>query len=285
MASVADASQPQAPPAGAAPDSSPTPPRGGDGGWGRRIAPPLAVLLFVGGWELLVRVKHIPPYLLPAPSVVLATLWDNLGSLMGSWLVTVGITFAALALAVVGGVALGAVMAVSRWVEWSLTPFAVVLQVTPVIAIAPLIMIVTDDALATVLICAWVVAFFPVLASTVTGLRSADANLRDLFRLYRATPLQRLRLLLVPSALPYFLTGLKIAGGLALIGAVVAEFTAGAAGRNTGLASRILEAAFRTEIPKMFAALLLVSMTGVAIYALFAWLSKALLGRWHDSEK
>lgn len=241
-------------------------------------------MAFVGGWEALVRVNEIPPYLLPAPSLVLTTLWDNLGSLMASWCVTVGITFAALALAVVGGVALGALMAVSRWVEWSLTPFAVVLQVTPVIAIAPLIMIVTDSALATVLVCAWVVAFFPILASTVTGLRSADANLRDLFRLYRASRRQRLLLLLVPSALPYFLTGLKIAGGLSLIGAVVAEFTAGAAGRNTGLASRILEAAFRTEIPKMFAALLLVSATGVAIYALFAWLARRLLGRWHDSE-
>ncbi len=251
----------------------------------RRAAPVLAVAAFLLAWEALVRVQQIPPYLLPAPSLVLATLWDNLGSLMGSWLVTVSITFAALALAVAGGVLLGSVFALSRWVEWTLTPFAVVLQVTPIIAIAPLIMIVTDSPLATVLICAWIVAFFPILASTVAGLRSADANLRDLFRLYRASPWQRLRLLLVPSALPYFLTGLKIAGGLSLIGAVVAEFTAGAAGRNTGLASRILEAAFRTEIPKMFAALVLVSLTGVLIYLLFAALERRLLRRWHDSAR
>lgn len=250
----------------------------------RRLAPVLAVVLFLAAWEGVVRVAQIPPYLLPAPSLVLLTLWQNLGSLMASWWVTVRITAAALALAVVGGVALGALFALSRWVEWSLTPFAVVLQVTPIIAIAPLIMILTDDALTTVLVCAWIVAFFPILASTVTGLRSADPNLRDLFRLYRATPMQRLRWLMVPSALPYFLNGLKIAGGLALIGAVVAEFTAGAAGRNTGLASRILEAAFRTEIPKMFAALLLVSATGVAIYALLEALTRRLLRRWHDSE-
>jgi NitT/TauT family transport system permease protein len=242
------------------------------------------VLVFLLAWEGAVRGWQIPPYLLPAPSLVLVTLWDNFGSLMQSWWVTVGITFAALALAVLGGVAMGALFALSPWVEATLTPFAVVLQVTPIIAVAPLIMILTDSPIATVLICAWIVAFFPILASTVTGLRSADANLRDLLRLYRASPWQRLRYLLVPSALPYFLTGLKIAGGLALIGAVVAEFTAGAAGRNTGLASRILEAAFRTEIPKMFAALLLVSLTGVAIYALFAALSHRLLGRWHDSE-
>jgi NitT/TauT family transport system permease protein len=253
--------------------------------WARRAAPVAAVTLFLLAWEIVVHWKDIPPYLLPAPSLVLLTLWQNLGSLMQSWWVTVSITFAALALAVIGGVLLGSLFTLSRWAEWSFTPFAVVLQVTPIIAIAPLVMILTDSAMITVLICAWIVAFFPVLAGTVTGLRSADANLRDLFRLYRATPWQRLRLLLAPSALPSFLTGLKVAGGLSLIGAVVAEFTAGAAGRNTGLASRILEAAFRTEIPKMFAALLLVSLTGVGIYMALSALEKRLLGRWHDSAR
>ncbi|MCD2338907.1 ABC transporter permease [Ideonella azotifigens] len=251
----------------------------------RWLLPLLAVLLFLGGWEAAVAWWEIPPYLLPAPSRVLVTLWDNLGSLMVSWWVTLRITLMALALACVGGVGVAAVFALSRWVEWSLTPFAVVLQVTPVIAVAPLIMILTDSATATVLICAFIVAFFPLLANTLTGLRSADAGLRELFRLYHASRWQTLRFLLVPSALPYFLSGLKIAGGLSLIGAVVAEFTAGAAGRNTGLASRILEAAFRTEIPKMFAALLLVSATGVLIHAFFEWLSRRLLRGWHDSER
>lgn len=253
--------------------------------WARRAAPIAAVTLFLLAWEIVVHWNDIPPYLLPAPSLVLLTLWQNLGSLMHSWWVTVSITGAALVLAVISGVLLGSLFTLSRWAEWSFTPFAVVLQVTPIIAIAPLVMILTDSAITTVLICAWIVAFFPVLAGTVTGLRSADANLRDLFRLYRATPWQRLRLLLAPSALPSFLTGLKVAGGLSLIGAVVAEFTAGAAGRNTGLASRILEAAFRTEIPKMFAALLLVSLTGVAIYMALSALEKRLLGRWHDSAR
>jgi NitT/TauT family transport system permease protein len=159
-----------------------------------------------------------------------------------------------------------------------------VLQVTPIIAIAPLIIIFIDSTTAALLLCAWIVAFFPILSNTVVGLRSADPNLRDLFRLYRATRWQTLRHLLVPSALPYFLAGLRVAGGLSLIGAVVAEFTAGAAGRETGLASRILEASFRTEIPKMFAALVLVSLTGITIYAMFMALSRWLLGSWHDSE-
>jgi NitT/TauT family transport system permease protein len=251
----------------------------------RWLAPLIAVSLFLLGWEAAVRGWEIPPYLLPAPTLVLQTLWENLGSLMQSWWVTLRITLLALGLACIGGVGLATLFALSRWLEWSLTPFAVVLQVTPIIAVAPLIMILTDSATATVLICAFIVAFFPLLANTLVGLRSADAGLREMFRLYRASRWQTLRWLLVPSALPYFLAGLKIAGGLALIGAVVAEFTAGAAGRNTGLASRILEAAFRTEIPKMFAALLLVSLTGVMIHLLLQALSNRLLRRWHDSER
>jgi NitT/TauT family transport system permease protein len=251
----------------------------------RWVAPSWTVLLFVLAWEGAVRGWDIPPYLLPGPWLVLQTLWANLGSLLESGWVTLRITLTALALACVGGVGLAALFALSPWLEWSLTPFAVVLQVTPIIAVAPLIMILTDSATATVLICAFIVAFFPLMANTLTGLRSADAGLRELFRLYGASRWQTLRWLLVPSALPYFLSGLRVAGGLALIGAVVAEFTAGAAGRNTGLASRILESAFRTEIPKMFAALLLVSLTGVAIHLLLSLLSHRLLRRWHDSER
>ena len=156
---------------------------------------------------------------------------------------------------------------------------------TPVVAIAPLILIYVQSTTAALLLCAWIVAFFPILSNTVIGLRCADANLKDLFRLYRATPWQRLRLLLVPSALPYFIAGLKVSGGLSLIGAVTAEMVAGAAGRETGLASRILEASFRTETPKMFAALLLLVLTGVLIFWSFEALAQALLGRWHAGEQ
>lgn len=258
-----------------------TPPHGP----GRWLAPTLTVLLALAAWEGAVRFWDIPPYLLPGPWRVLQALHDDFASLMASWWVTVRITATALALACVGGVGLATLFSLSRWLEWSLTPFAVVLQVTPVIAVAPLIMILTDSAEATVLVCAWIVAFFPLLANTLAGLRSADAGLRELFRLYGASRWQTLRFLLIPSALPYFLTGLKIAGGLSLIGAVAAEFTAGAAGRNTGLASRILEAAFRTEIPKMFAALVLVAATGVLIHLGFEALGRLLLRRWHDSER
>ena len=250
----------------------------------QKILPFVVFGLAILTWELIVRINQIPHYILPAPTLVAKTLWDNLGSLMVSWWFTMKITFGALILAVAGGVALAMLFALNKWVELSLFPFAIVLQVTPIVAIAPLILIFIDSTAAALLLCAWIVAFFPILSNTLIGLRSADHNLRDLFTLYRASPWQTLRHLLVPSAMPYFIAGLKVAGGLSLIGAVVAEFTAGAAGKETGLASRILEASFRTEIPKMFAALVLVSLTGILIYLVFNLVSKLVLGSWHESE-
>ena len=249
-----------------------------------RLLPGAALVGFVVAWELLVRLAQIPHYTLPAPSLVAQTLWANAGSLAGSWWFTLKITFGALALAVAGGVLTAAVFALSRPLERAFLPLAVMLQVTPVVAVAPLILIYVESTTAALLLCAWVVAFFPILSNTVVGLRAADAGHRELFRLYRATPWQRLRLLLVPTALPYFAAGLKISGGLSLIGAVTAEMVAGAAGRETGLASRILEASFRTETPKMFAALVLLVFTGVAIFWLFDRCTRALIGHWHASE-
>ena len=255
----------------------------GRGPWLRWLTPALTLLALLGAWEALVRLAQIPHYTLPAPSLVAHTLWLNFHSLAPSWWFTLKITFGALALACLG-VLIAAVFALSRPLEAALFPVAVVLQVTPIVAIAPLILIYVESTTAALLLCAWIVAFFPILSNTVIGLRAAEPNLRDLFRLYRATPTQRLRLLLVPSALPYFVAGLKISGGLSLIGAVTAEMVAGAAGRETGLASRILEASFRTETPKMFAALALLVATGVMIFGLFNALSRVLLGRWHATE-
>jgi NitT/TauT family transport system permease protein len=250
----------------------------------RRVVPVVMLVLAIVAWELVVRINQIPHYIIPAPSLVAQTLVKDWNSLMPALWFTVKVTFIALFLAVVGGVLIAVLFSLSRWVELSLFPYAIVLQVTPVVAIAPLILIYAPSITAALLICAWLVAFFPILSNTVIGLKSADHNLRDMFTLYEATPWQRLRFLLLPSALPYFLAGLKIAGGLSLIGAVVAEFVAGAAGRETGLASRILESSFRTEIPRMFAALILVSLLGIVIYLLFNALSRYLLKDWHESE-
>ena len=230
------------------------------------VMPVVTLGAAIAFWEWAVWYWAIPHYLIPAPSMIAQTLIKDGPSLMVSAWFTVKLTFFSLTLAIIGGVLLGGLFALSRVVEMSLFPFAVILQVTPVVAIAPLILIYVDSTFAALLICAWIVAFFPILSGTVMGLRSADHNLRDLFTLYRATPWQRLRYLLAPSALPYFMSSLKVAGGLSLIGAVVAEFVAGAAGQNTGLASRIIESSFRSEIPRMFAALVLVSMLGIAIF-------------------
>lgn len=248
------------------------------------VAPLLVLVVALVAWEMVVRINHMPPYILPGPLLVLKTLWISWPSLSSSLLFTLKLTLLALALAIIGGVGIGTLFALSRYVEISLFPYAVILQVTPIIAIAPLIMIYVDSTLGALLICAWIVAFFPILSSTVIGLRSADHNLGDLLTLYKASPWQRFRWLLMPSALPYFMSGLKVSGGLALIGAVVAEFVAGAAGKETGLASRIFEASFRSDVPLMFAALLLVSLCGIAIFLVTSGVSRKVLGRWHESE-
>ena len=252
--------------------------------WPRILMPLVIGILSLSAWEIAVRVNEVPHYVLPPPSVIWQTLLRDWHSLSVSLGITLQITFAALAVAAVLGLALAVLFAQSKWIELSLFPYAVVLQVTPIVAIAPLILIYVHNTFTALLICAWLVAFFPILSNTVVGLRSTDHNLRDLFTLYRASPWQRLRLLLAPSALPYFMAALKIAGGLSLIGAVVAEFVAGATGANTGLASRIIESSFRNEIPRMFAALVLVSLLGVAIFLMTAFASKLVLGKWHESE-
>ena len=249
-----------------------------------RVALPVAVIaLTLLAWDRIVVWGEVPHYILPGPGLVLSTLVADWAILFDALLVTLRITLMALAVAVVGGVGLAVLFAQSRWVEMSFYPYAVILQVTPVIAIAPLIFIYVDSRLAGLLICAWIVAFFPVLSNTTLGLRSADHNLQDVFSVYGATRWQRLRLLQIPSALPYFLGGLRIAGGLSLIGAVVAEYVAGTGGIGSGLAFRILEAGYRLNIPRMFAALLLIALTGVVIFAALSLLSHLLLRRWHES--
>ncbi len=233
-------------------------------------------------WEAIVLLGDLPPYVLPAPTRVAATLISDWPVLWGSLLVTLGTTFLGLLLAFVGGTALAILFNQSRLVERALYPYAVILQVTPVVAIAPLLLVYLPQPVA-VLACAWIVAFFPVLANTTLGLNSVDRNLVDLFTLYRASRLQALLRLKLPAALPYMLGGLRIAGGLSLIGAVVAEIAAGSAGAGSGLAYRIAESGYRLNIPRMFAALILLSGAGIAIFAALSLLSHLVLRRWHES--
>jgi NitT/TauT family transport system permease protein len=259
-----------------------------------KIVLPLVVFAAaIAAWEAIVRVEGVPPYILPAPSLIARTLVADWSLLSGSLLTTLETTLAGLVLAVLGGVVLAVLLSLSRIVEYSLYPFAVVLQVTPVIAIAPLLLIYMPQDVA-VLACAWLVAFFPVLSNTMLGLQSVDRNLMELFQLYGAPasqgPLARLRarlkalwVLRRPAALPAFLAGLRIAGGLSLIGAVVAEMAAGSAGAGSGLAYRIIESQYRLNIPRLFAALVLLALTGIGLFLVLAALNHVLLRRWHES--
>jgi NitT/TauT family transport system permease protein len=248
-----------------------------------RIALPIVVLVLgLAAWEAAVRIENIPPYKVPAPSLILQTLLADWSLLFQSLLVTLATTIEGFLLAAAGGVGLAVVFNQSRLVEYSLYPYAVILQVTPIVAIAPLLLIYLPQQLA-VLACAWIVAFFPVLANTTLGLNSVDRNLADLYALYGASRRQVLWNLKLPSALPYMLGGLRIAGGLSLIGAVVAEIAAGSAGAGSGLAYRIAESGYRLNIPRMFAALLLLSVAGIVIFYLLALVNYLALRRWHES--
>jgi len=247
--------------------------------WG---LPAAVLLIVVAAWDLAVRLGNLPPYVLPGPGHVATTLVGDWAILGPSLLATLTTTLQGFLLAAVGGIGLAVLFHQSRLLEYSLYPYAVVLQVTPVVAIAPLLLVYLPQQ-AAVLACAWIVAFFPVLANTTLGLRSVDRHLVDLFRLYRATRWQRLTRLEMPAALPQIFAGLKIAGGLSLIGAVVAEISAGSAGAGSGLAFRIAESGYRLNIPRMFAALLLLSLAGVVIFFLLSLLAHLVLRHWHES--
>ncbi len=249
----------------------------------RIVIPVVMLALVVIAWQAYVTLANVPHYVLPSPVRIAEAMisdWDILGRAL---LVTLRITFLALIFALVGGLLLSIVLVQSRWIELAFFPYAVILQVTPIVAIAPLILIYTATTQQALLICAFLVAFFPVLANTTQGLKSTDHNLLNLFELYGASRWQTLLYLKLPNALPFFLAGLRIAGGLALIAAVVAEFAAGTAGGNAGLAFRLLESQFRLNIPRLFAALVLLSFTGVLIYAATSLISHLLLRKWHES--
>jgi len=274
------------------PDTAPTPkprkPGKGPSAQQQRLQrigyPLLVAIVLVGGWQGLVTGLELPHYLVPSPALMVETLVANFGQLMLALWVTVKVTVLAFVLATVVGVAISFLFVQSRTIETAFFPYAILLQVTPIVAVAPLIIIWVKDPTLSLVICAALVALFPIISNTTLGLRSVDPDLQSYFEMNRATRLQVLLRLRVPSALPYFFGGLRISSGLALIGAVVAEFVAGTGGTSTGLAYQILYAGYQLNIPRMFAALLLISLAGVALFAAMAWLSRLALGGWHASE-
>ncbi|MDB5829387.1 MAG: putative transporter, permease protein [Variovorax sp.] len=251
----------------------------------QRVLYPLLVgVVLVALWQGLVTVMELPPYLVPSPMLMMQTLITDRVPLGNALLVTLKITVLSFVLATVLGVLISFLFVQSKRIETALFPYAVLLQVTPIVAVAPLIIIWVKNPTAAMTVCAALVALFPIIANTTLGLRSIDPDLQSYFKLNRASRWQQLVRLRIPSALPYFFGGLRISSGLALIGAVVAEFVAGTGGSGAGLAYQILQAGFQLNIPRMFAALLLISLTGVGLFVLMAWLSKLALGSWHASE-
>jgi len=249
-----------------------------------RVIPPVLILVIgLAAWEIAVRAYKVPVYIVPGPIVIVQALVRDWATLYPSLIVTVLITLSALTAATILGVLIAVLFAQSKWIEMSFFPYAVILQVTPVVAIAPLIIIWVKDTATALLICAWIVAFFPIVSNTTLGLNSTDHNLLNLLQLYGASRRQVFWYLRLPSALPYFLGGLRISGGLALIGAVVAEFVAGSGGIQSGLAYRILEAGYQLQIPRMFAALFMITGTGILIFVILTAVNHFALRRWHES--
>ena len=250
-----------------------------------KIVMPLAIaVVVVITWHGLVIAYEIPRYIVPSPADVAQTLVQDWGLLWDSLLITMRVTVCALVLAVLAGTLIAFIFVQSRWVEMSLFPYAVLLQVTPIVAIAPLVIIWVNDASIALVLCATIVAIFPIISNTSLGLRSVDTGLLELFRMNKATRVQTLLRLRIPSALPYFFGGLRIASGLALIGAVVAEFVAGTGGSGAGLAYLILQSGLQLNVPRLFAALFLIAFTGVLLFIAMAGLSRLALGNWHESE-
>jgi len=250
----------------------------------RVAAPAAAGLAMLTAWEAICRHYHVPSYLLPTPSAIVATFVEDAPTLLRALMMTMRVALTAFACAVMIGTLIAFVFVQSRMAERAFLPYAVVLQVTPIVAIAPLIIILVKDTQTALVLCATIIALFPIIANTTLGLRSVDHGLVNLFTLNKANRLQTLVRLRIPSALPYFFGGLRISSGLALIGAVVAEFVAGTGGRSAGLAYEILQSGFQLAIPRMFAALFLITAAGILLFVVMSALSRLVLGEWHESE-
>lgn len=250
-----------------------------------RFGPALWIgALLLGLWQGAVDIWEVPVYLVPSPMRVAQSLVEDGPLLWAAWINTVRVTLLALGVATLAGVTIALAFVQSRWLERALFPYAVLLQVTPIVSVAPLVIIWVKDTTWALVWCATLAAIFPVIANSTLGLRSVDAGLMNYFRLQRATRWQVLWRLRIPSALPYFFGGLRISSGLSLIGAIVAEFVAGAGGSGTGLAYQILQSGYQLNIPRMFAALALIALTGVLLFLATSALARWALSGWHPSQ-
>ena len=252
----------------------------------KRLVPP--VLVLVGACAVLeawVRVAKVPAYLLPRPTAVLDRLVTDAGSLAASTAETAKAALAGFAASAVFGVIVAVALSSSSLVRRAFYPYTVIFQTVPIIAIAPLLIFWFDPGFQAVAICAFVVSVFPVITNTLTGLLSADPALVDLFRLYGARRRDALWKLRLPSALPALFSGLRVAAGLAVIGTVVAEFLVGEIGESAGVGVRINSSAKYGRPDTVFAAVILTSLLGLALFGAVNLIGHLLLRRWHASEK
>lgn len=252
----------------------------------RRLLAPLTLgVLLLLVWQIALQQMNVPIYLIPKPSDIAHALVAQADLLFGSLWITLKITLLAFVCAVLIGTLIAFLFVQSRVIEACFMPYAILFQVTPIVAIAPLVIIWIHNTALALVVCAMLVAIFPILTNTTLGLRSVNAGLLHLFQINKASRWQVLLKLRVPNALPYFFGGLRISSGLALIGAVVSEFVAGTGGSSAGLAYQILQAGFQLDLPLMFAALFLITCTGLILFMLMSLLSRIFLNKWHESEQ
>ena len=245
------------------------------------LAPFALIALLLVIWEAAVRITGVPAYFLPAPSAVAVALATDTSSLIEAAWNTLSVALIALVIASLTAQAIALVVGLSPLLERAVRPLASTLQVTPVVAIAPLVLIWAgiDHPERAIVALAVLVAFFPIFSGAVTGLKAADPDLERLFDLYGASRVQRVLRLRLPSAVPFLLEGHKVGAGLAVIGAVVAEFGAGSGGVR-GLAWRILDAGNKLQTARMIAALVVLGLMGVVLHALLDRLERIGLAWW-----
>ena len=247
----------------------------------RSVIPALVPLLVVtAGAELAVRYSLVKSYLVPAPSSILRAMIESRAELFDALLTTSASALVGFLLSTIAGIAIAVFLSSSRAIQRAFYPYAVFFQTVPIIAIAPLLVIWFGYGMRTVIASAFVVSIFPVIANTLSGILSTEPALRDLFRLYGASTLVTLFKLRLPAALPQILTGLRVASGLAVIGAIVGEFIGG-----QGLGSVVDVARTQQRVDKVFAAVLLASVLGLALFGLINLVSYITLRRWHASEQ
>ncbi|BBI34131.1 ABC transporter permease [Cohnella abietis] len=253
--------------------------------WRSSILPPvIAFVVVISLWQFGIALLGTPAYLFPKPTDVFKAATENGPALLESVTTTAIESVLGFLLSIVVGVLGAIVLALSKPIEKSVYPYAIVLQTVPIVAIAPLIVIWFGSGMNAIVCITFLVCFFPILSNTLIGLNSTDQGLKNLFHLYSASPWQTMWSLRIPAAFPYIVAGLKISCTLSVIGSIVGEYVAGVGGGKGGLGYAITFAAMRLQTPYLFACGLAASVLGIVFFLIVNALSKRLLGSWHESE-